>query len=227
MANVIQYGLSHKEITNKELAKATAQINGLEGKVSKLALKAAYIVGQVAESGAYKDDYKTVVDWCADCFGYGKSSTYNMVTMAKRFLVCDSKGNVVTTFANDNGDYNTRQLIAMLPESDETIAKAIAEGAILPSMPAEKIRKILKGYDVIEGTTMEDKSVNPSIEEKATDKTPTEATPTEANKVDEYTATFLSIFKPMVEGEQAEKLLEYCKALVKNLESGALTIIKN
>lgn len=135
---------------NKELTKATKQIDKLNENVRSNLYEIAHIIDDVKSRKLYADDeFKDVAEWAKECFGYEKSMTYNLAKIGHEYTVpvINEKGKTVGYRSNlieSGADYTTSQVIKMLPAGREIAKELNDNGVINPGMSVREIEKAIK-----------------------------------------------------------------------------------
>lgn len=133
-------------IVNKELRQQSTAI-------AKLATKAATATVEIAFRLAYiksnidvtEEGFKNIADYAETLFGFKKSTTYNYIKVAERYIEKHENKYNSILYNDDMGkDYTTAQLLELLPVETEKAEEMQATGKISPEMSASAIRKAVK-----------------------------------------------------------------------------------
>lgn len=137
-----------------QLEKSTQKIWKLSDDLNSNAFGIAYHIADVATTGAYEQDFKSVHEWTASVFGIKKSMSYNMLTIGNRFvqqIKNKNKTRYTSIFYNPetDEDFTISQIIAMIPfcKGDEEIAKIkelIESGELDNSFTCKEIKEFLE-----------------------------------------------------------------------------------
>lgn len=149
--------------SNHELTMATRIIVKEAEKATKSLLTIALTLNQIDSQRLYADDFKNITEYAKSVFGYAKSTVYNMLGVARRFIGDDNK----SIIAHSDADYTVNQLAQMLPITTEQVKELDESGVITPDSSLNEIRDAIKRY----------------TEKPETETTETETTETES---DEY-----------------------------------------
>ena len=144
--------------TNKDLNTATRRVFALGERIRKSALETAAVIAAVDKSGCYKDDgFRTVHDWTKHAFGFGKSTSYNMLTVGTDYVtpILNKAGKVSgysSVYANglEDGDFSVTQIVRLLPAGPELAGDLVESGKVKPSMTCKQIEEVVKAAKVAE-----------------------------------------------------------------------------
>lgn len=146
MANDIMLTNGYGNLTDKALIKYTDRIMGLGVNIRKSMLKVAHILSIIDEKEHYASDgFASVAEYAESVLGIKKSQTNNLVRIGRIFVNGYSGESVLPHETND--DYNSTQLVALLPLKSQELALDLANsGVINPHMTVKDIKEAIEPY---------------------------------------------------------------------------------
>lgn len=105
----------------------------------------AALVAKVEDDNLlYNDDFDDICDYVKKCFGFEKTTTYNLLKIGREYLVTFENGNIQTLLKHGVRDYSISQVIKMLPLGVDKAKELTRDEVITPDMSCRKIEKIVK-----------------------------------------------------------------------------------
>lgn len=102
----------------------------------------AYRVYEMSWSENYKPWYKNIAEACEAALGFKKSTTYNLISIIKRFGTPEPGGYIPYNSIFGVNQYSYSQLTEMLSMSNKQLEK------VTPEMSVREIKQIKKAADV-------------------------------------------------------------------------------
>lgn len=132
------------EFKNSKLKKYTEQIFKQGLNIKKAYARIAVTLVQIEDSQCYEmDGFTSVHDFSSQILGIKQSQSYALLKVGREFL--DSKTFESVLAHDENNDYTTSQLQALLPLKSVTWAQELAaDGTIDVSMTVKEIKDIVK-----------------------------------------------------------------------------------
>ena len=90
------------------------------------------------------EDFASVIEYAKKCFGFEKTTTYNLLKIGHDFIKETEDGNVETVLTYLNDDYNVSQVIKMLPLGIDKAKELTHDGVITSDMSCRQIERIVK-----------------------------------------------------------------------------------
>ena len=143
-----------KGIKNPSLMIATNRIFAIGDRIRRGSFEVAAIVASVEQAKMYADDFKSGAEWARAVFGFNKSTFYNMCKVGSTFLSVhaeDVKGVRVVNYHSalvkwGEEDYNTTQLVQLLPIGIEVAVELHEHAVIRPDMTVKEIKEAVTAY---------------------------------------------------------------------------------
>lgn len=133
-------------LKSKALQRKTDLIRGYENKTQENLRKIAVTLKEIQEKKLYEEDGFTGVGAYAEkVLGYRKSTTSNLVAVARKFL--DESGNLNQKMLEGgatNDKYSVYQLSELKPLDVDEVVSAMKEGDINPDMSQKELREYTK-----------------------------------------------------------------------------------
>lgn len=175
-----------REFVNKELAKATKEIDALGDKIRESYFKVAAKIAAVDSSECYKEDgFSSVHEWTETVWGWKKTRSYELLNIGREWTstILDKNGKVVGYCSDINPAYTTSQVAALIPAGHAAAVDLDAEGAVSPAMSVKKIKAVVSA--LLKGTeTEEPETEEPETEEAETAENETLIRVTDENGVE-------------------------------------------
>ena len=137
----------YSSIKNEELRKITNIIRNSCTAITGYTFKIAALVVKVEENDLYiEDGFSDIVDYVKRCFGFEKSTTYNMLKIGRFFIDYYQERDVYeTALKHEAGnDFSISQVIKMLPLGIEKAKELTHDDVITPDMSCRQIERIVK-----------------------------------------------------------------------------------
>lgn len=138
-------------LKNPELRTAARKVIKLEQTRERAAYTIAQVLYNVECKRLYvQDGFKSIDQFASSVFGYKKATVYNMMKIAKNYMLPDAAG---TILQKDGLDFTYSKLSELLPLDTETVKKAVEDGEISPTMTQKELRAYVKNQKNQETTT--------------------------------------------------------------------------
>lgn len=90
------------------------------------------------------EDFVNVIEYAKRCFGFEKTTAYNLLKIGHDFIKETEDGNVETVLTYLNNDYNVSQIIKMLPLGIDKAKELTRDGVITSDLSCRQIERIVK-----------------------------------------------------------------------------------
>lgn len=129
---------------NEELVQSVNRIRAYSRSMEESSFQIALELKHIKDNELYKEDgYSNIIEFSSKVFGYRKTTTYYLLTMAENLLVSQGE-EVRTIFARDNQDFSVNQLREMITLDIGTIEELVKSEKLVPNMSIKQIRKTVK-----------------------------------------------------------------------------------
>lgn len=130
-----------KEILT-EFQKRSKAIKSAIGKIDISFESIAFNLHWIYVKQAYKaEGFPSIEAYCADTFGYQKTTCYSLISVVDRFAKRDEKGAMLEAFDERVKGYSVSKLSLMINLTDSEI------DTLKPSMSVRDIKKFVKGLE--------------------------------------------------------------------------------
>lgn len=130
-----------KEILT-EFQKRSKAIKSAIGKIDTFFENIAFNLHWIYVKQAYKaEGFPSIETYCADAFGYQKTTCYSLISVVDRFAKRDEKGAMLEAFDERVKGYSVSKLSLMVNLTDSEI------DTLKPSMSVRDIKKFVKGLE--------------------------------------------------------------------------------
>ncbi len=142
------------QFQNRELQKATTQIQVLGNRIRQNYYMVAAIIADIDKSEAYKEDgFNTVHDWVESAFAVKRATSYNLLKLGQDYTraVKSSTGKVTAYECNllpetAESTFSPTQVFRMMQLGRDEAGEMCNTGEITPDMTTRQIDKIVKEH---------------------------------------------------------------------------------
>jgi hypothetical protein len=131
-------------MVNPRLTKITLDIIANIRDMQNHGLNVALLLARVKNGELWKDTFSSYQEYTETCFGLKKAQAYKLAAVGSSFLTDADTGYAHSVISTGADDYNTTQLIELLPlKSTGTAKKLHDEGRINPHMSTREIKAVV------------------------------------------------------------------------------------
>lgn len=133
-------------ITNPELKRITNIIHNSCRTMTDCAYEIAALITKVENDDLYAGDgFDDICDYSKRCFGFEKTTTYNLLKIGRFFIEETENGDIKTVLTHiDDKDFTVSQVIKMLPLGIDRAKELTNDGVITSDMSCRQIEKVVK-----------------------------------------------------------------------------------
>lgn len=133
-------------ITNPELKRITNIIHNSCRTMTDCAYEIAALITKVENDDLYAGDgFNDICDYSKRCFGFEKTTTYNLLKIGRFFIEETENGDIKTVLTHiKDKDYTVSQVIKMLPLGIDRAKELTNDGVITSDMSCRQIEKVVK-----------------------------------------------------------------------------------
>lgn len=148
-----------KEILT-EFQKRSKAIKTAIGKIDTSFEAIAFNLHWIHVKQAYKaEGFPSIETYCADTFGYQKTTCYSLISVVDRFAKRDDKGAMLESFDERVKGYSVSKLSLMVNLTDSEI------DTLKPSMSVREIKQFVKGLEGKAPPTLSEGDAEPEADE--------------------------------------------------------------
>ena len=133
-------------ITNPELKRITNIIHNSCRTITDCAYEIAVLITKVENDDLYASDgFDDICDYAKRCFGFEKTTTYNLLQIGRFFIEETENGDVKTVLTHiEDKDFTVSQVVKMLPLGIDRAKELTNDGVITSDMSCRQIEKVVK-----------------------------------------------------------------------------------
>lgn len=90
------------------------------------------------------DDFVDICDYVKRCFGFEKTTAYNLLKIGREFIQTFEDGTIETVLTYTKKDYTISQVVKMLPLGVDRAKELTSDGVITSEMSCRQIERIVK-----------------------------------------------------------------------------------
>ena len=136
---------NYESINDETLKRITLSIVDSCKTVTGNMFKIAALLARVEKDDLLmNEDFVNVIEYAKKCFGFEKTTAYNLLKIGHDFIKETEDGNVETVLTYLNNDYNVSQIIKMLPLGIDKAKELTHDGVITSDMSCRQIERIVK-----------------------------------------------------------------------------------
>lgn len=136
---------NYESIQDETLKRITRSIVDSCKTVTGNMFKIATLLAKVEKDDLLiNEDFASVIEYAKKCFGFEKTTAYNLLKIGHDFIKETEDGNVETVLTYLNNDYNVSQVIKMLPLGIDKAKELTHDGVITSDMSCRQIGRIVK-----------------------------------------------------------------------------------
>lgn len=136
----------YEAITNPELKRITNIIRNSCKTITGYTYKIAALITKVENDDLYASDgFDDICDYSKRCFGFEKTTTYNLLKIGRFFIEETENGDVKTVLTHiEDKDFTVSQVVKMLPLGIDRAKELTNDGVITSDMSCRQIEKVVK-----------------------------------------------------------------------------------
>ena len=136
----------YEAITNPELKRITNIIRNSCKTITGYTYKIAALITKVENDDLYASEgFADICDYTKSCFGFEKTTTYNLLKIGRFFIEETENGDIKTVLTRiEDKDYTVSQVIKMLPLGIDRAKELTSDGVITSDMSCRQIERIVK-----------------------------------------------------------------------------------
>lgn len=136
---------NHVNIKDPRLLEITEHIYKMIGGINENCFMIAVLVAEVEDQNLlYNDDFYDICDYVKKCFGFEKTTAYNLLKIGREYLGTCEDGRIKTLLSHNERDFSISQVVKMLPLGIEKAKELTRDEVITPDMSCRQIEKVVR-----------------------------------------------------------------------------------
>lgn len=136
---------NYETIKDPRLREATRVIRNSCECITEHSFAIAAMIAKVEDNDLLSnDDFVDICDYVKRCFGFEKTTAYNLLKVGREFIQIFEDGTIETVLAYTKKDYTISQVVKMLPLGVDRAKELTSDGVITSDMSCRQIERIVK-----------------------------------------------------------------------------------